>query len=159
MPPKKDTNKAAEPLTEREKAIMLEAWAHMEQSPKLKTNALAAHLGYTNPRTLTNALCSIKGKLGLTGSFVGNKRGATSLTAPVPTAKNRLSDAKSNPKRKAGAMEEDAINEDEPAIKKAKKRGANSSIKGKNNGKRKSVTFAEEAEEFPDAEVEDDDDH
>ncbi|KAI1350569.1 hypothetical protein F5Y01DRAFT_315628 [Xylaria sp. FL0043] len=147
MAPKKDTNKAAEPLTEREKAIMLKAWRHMVESPKLDTNALAAELNYTNVRTLTNALSSIKSKLGLEGSFVASKSGASSSTAAAPEAKKR------DTKRKASEIDEDSIEENGSAAKKHKKAAA------KSTGKGKRVSFAEEADEFPDVEAEEDDDN
>ncbi|KAI1279020.1 hypothetical protein F5Y07DRAFT_397519 [Xylaria sp. FL0933] len=128
MPPKKKATKG-DPLTEREKEIMLAAWQDMKECPKLETDALATRLGYTNVRALMNNLYTIKTKLGLEGSFVNNnKKAASSSTAPAPQA----SGANNKMKRKAGDAEEGAIEQDGPAA---------------GNSKKRAVTFAMDAYE------------
>ncbi|KAI1847238.1 hypothetical protein JX266_006778 [Neoarthrinium moseri] len=95
---KSATPKKAE-LTEREQQVLAASWQCFKTEPEIDTVKLAALVGYTNPRSCTNAMLAIKKKLAVLAEMNGGDAAGGSVnstptkagTKKTPTSRKRKS--------------------------------------------------------------------
>ncbi|KAI0441621.1 hypothetical protein F4803DRAFT_576286 [Xylaria telfairii] len=127
MPPKTQDGE----LTDKEKAVLANAWKCFEAEPKIDYAKLAGIGGYSNINSVRNIVRGAKLKLKAKGEddANGNGEGSAASSPMAPPAKKR---ATATPKGKKRAVEEANGDEDEiatPTPKKTKKTPAKTPAK------------------------------
>ncbi|KAJ9626900.1 hypothetical protein H2203_003356 [Taxawa tesnikishii (nom. ined.)] len=85
---------AGQELTERERAILANAWECFDNEPKVNYDKLAEKCGFTNPRSASNAWANIKKKLAFpTGNGTATTPGKATPKATTPKKRVAKADA------------------------------------------------------------------
>ncbi|KAH8163051.1 hypothetical protein CIB48_g5174 [Xylaria polymorpha] len=146
MPPKTQEGE----LSEKEKAVLANAWKCFDAEPKIDYKKLASIGGYTNINSVRNLVHGAKKKLKTMGESDANGNGEGSA-ASSPKATTTKKSAAATPKGKKRTGEEVNGNKDARTPKKLKKTPAKSATKTATKGK------AVKDEDEVELEVEDED--